>query len=243
MARPTPERRSRATRIIVERERDERQVVVRALAREVDRADHRPLHEHRSAADAAREERPLEDVLLRGERERERDDGEQQAAHAQRAGADERGDERAHDRHDDERERGRELRQIDVDAVRAVAEPERVAVDQRGEAERADPGERGLAERDLTGPAGEHDERQRDDREQQHVRVQEVPRRRGDHERHGDRDDRARARPTSRGSVRTHQIARSRSGIGLLRGANENDASSSAIRARGRSATSRSARR
>ena len=55
--------------------------------------------------------------------------------------------------------------------------------------ERADPGERGLPERDLPGPTGEHDERQRDQREQQHVRVQEVARRRGDHERHGDRDD------------------------------------------------------
>ena len=79
-----------------------------------------------------------------------------------------------HRRHHDQRDHGWELRQVDHDAMRAVAEPERVAVDQGGEAQRADPGERGLPERDLPGPTGEHDERQGDQREQQHVRVQEL---------------------------------------------------------------------
>ena len=91
---------------------------------------------------------------------------------------------------------------------------------ERGGGERAEAGERHLAERQLAAPAGEHDDRDRAQREREDRSVRLVARRLVG------RAAAARSRPssaspaTSCGIRLTHQISRSRSGTAATRGAN-----------------------
>ena len=88
-------------------EHDQHEVVVRAvLVRELERADVDARDLHRG--EARGEERAVEQVDLRGDREREGADREQQPAHAQRADADEHRDQARERRTEQQRPRERD---------------------------------------------------------------------------------------------------------------------------------------
>ena len=108
--RPMPVRRRCPTSSSTSDEHDEHEVVVRAVAvGEVERPEVGARDLDRRAAGG--EDRPVEEVDLRGDRERERADREQQPVHAQRADADEHRDQARERRAEQQRPRERDARQ------------------------------------------------------------------------------------------------------------------------------------
>ena len=127
-------------------EHEQHEVVVRAvLVREFERPDvgARDL----DGRSPGREERTVEQVDLRRDRERERADGEQQAAYAERADADEHRDEARTDRAEEERPRERDGRERTVDDAGVVpADVRGHAARQGRRGQRAEARERHLPE-------------------------------------------------------------------------------------------------
>ena len=170
----------------------------------------------------AGEERTVEEVDLRRDRERERADREQQAAHAQRADTDEHRDEARDDRAERAVVHGNAIagqRAVD-DAGVVPADVDRHAADKRGGGERAETGERHLPERELTAPTGQHDDRDRAQREREDDRPRLVPLRLVGEQRHDDRDEQREARDRSAAGGAPTRCCLSRSGTAAIRGAN-----------------------
>ena len=117
--RPIPVRFRCPTSSSTSDEDDQHEVVVGAvLVRELERSDvdTRDLH----GGEAGGEERPVEEVDLRGDGERERADREQEPAHAQRPDADEHRDKAREARAEQERPRERDAAEAPVDDARVV---------------------------------------------------------------------------------------------------------------------------
>ena len=82
--------------------------------------------------------------------------------------------------------------------------------DERGGGHAADADERELPERELTGPAGEHGERERDDRVEQHAAPRFALRREVEEHEREQRDEHDESRRRATGSHRTHHTRSSR---------------------------------
>ena len=160
----------------------------RSVRAEIEAEDLRLRHRRARAASAPC--RVQEDELLDRDGRGERDDGEADAADAQRADGDDEPADRRADRADQHRPRK-------ADAV---------IRGEVGEDEPRDPGERELDDRDLADVAGDHDEREAHDGRQQR-RDQRLPEVVGQHDQ---RDGRGRRRD-QRG-VATAGVARGASG-------------------------------
>ena len=168
-------------------EHGEAHVVVRPLRRQVE-AEQRPARE-RNRREIVGQHRLAEQVLRRGDREGERADREEQAAHAQSAYADQRREAGGNERRDHDGEQERQWREIEVQHAQIEVHASR----QRRRDQGAEPGEGHLPERQLARPAGEDDQREPADREARDRGVQQVPRGLRDQERQEDREQKERA--------------------------------------------------
>ena len=168
--RPSPLRRTRLTTRIAKHEETEAEEVVAPLGLEGHPTDRGPPQQRRDVV-LVEEDRPRQDP--RGShRQGQGGDGEEETAHAEGRRSDDHRGERGDA--DGEHDGGRVRHPVLHEAVGAHA---------------AEAHERELAERELTGPPGEHREGEGDQRHQDHPGVQEVTRRGRDEERQRDRGE------------------------------------------------------